>query len=162
MEQKSVRGKHEIKAAVIRGRIHIYIYIYIHRRENSRREKKGEKKRRERESFSSLFHVPSLFSIKKKRISRDPRTNERASWVSSGGESSGNDNRAVKFTVWRELKSGKVGVSLQIRSDGTRGEISSYSSALSILAGIIIVPIDWIGRMHWANSNREGKRKSLG
>lgn len=144
MEQKSVRGKHEIKAAVIRGQI--YIYIYTHswiERENSHREKKGrtasnkEKKReRERGAFRpSFLPPPPLFSIKK-RISRDPRTNERASWVSSGGESSGNDNCAVKFTVSRELKSERLAYRYRYDriSDGTcrLEEISSYSSALSI------------------------------
>lgn len=56
-----MRGKHEIKAAVIRGRIYIYIYTHSWNGvgENSRRDKKGEgKKKREIESFSSLFPPP--------------------------------------------------------------------------------------------------------
>ena len=63
-----MRGKHEIKAAVIRGRIHIYIYIYIHRRENSRREKKGEKKRRERERERAFR--PSSTSLLSSRLKK--------------------------------------------------------------------------------------------
>lgn len=67
-----MRGKHEIKAAVIRGQIYIYIHSWIER-ENSHREKKGrtasnkEKKEREREElFVPLSFRPLLSSRLKK------------------------------------------------------------------------------------------------
>lgn len=151
MGQKSVRGKHEIKATVIRGSNYVYIYIYSwNRRENSRREKKrGPKSGKEKKRDSTKKGDPPEILERTK----GPVENRVVE----------NHSRTITAPLnlrYRERERERVKiekVSLQIRSDGTRRFEEIRVACLS--GNNRSDRLDWSNAGKFGGGKRREKRK---